>query len=67
MPKACPPDPPEAAKSNTSPSGDCVLLAGDPNWKVSDLIPQPTLLVSGKVRDRLAGLTVIYALEDEGS
>ena len=37
------------------------------NWKVADLIPQPTLLVSGKVRDRLAGLTGIYALEDEGS
>jgi len=35
-----------------------------PNWKVADLIPQPTLLVSGKVRDRLAGLTSIYALED---
>jgi hypothetical protein len=36
-----------------------------PNWKVADLIPQPTPQVSGKVRDRLAGLTSIYALEDE--
>jgi hypothetical protein len=38
-----------------------------PNWKVADIIPQPTLLVSGKVRDRLAVLTSTYALEDEGS
>jgi hypothetical protein len=37
-----------------------------PNWKVADLIPQPTPLVSREVRDALAHLTGIYALEDEG-
>jgi signal transduction histidine kinase len=37
-----------------------------PNWKVADIIPQPSLAVSGKIRDRLAPLTGIYALEDEG-
>jgi hypothetical protein len=36
-----------------------------PNWKVADLIPQPTLLVSAEVRDALAHLTGTYALEDE--
>jgi hypothetical protein len=36
------------------------------NWKVADIIPQPSLAVSGKIRDRLAPLTGIYALEDEG-
>jgi hypothetical protein len=37
-----------------------------PNWKVADIIPQPSLAVSGKIRDRLAPLTSIYALEDDG-
>jgi len=36
-----------------------------PNWKVADIIPQPSPLVSGKIRDALARLTGIYALEDE--
>jgi hypothetical protein len=35
-----------------------------PNWKVADLIPQPTALVSGEVRDALSRLTGKYALED---
>lgn len=35
------------------------------NWKVADLIPQPSLLVSRKVRGALAPLTGAYALEDE--
>jgi hypothetical protein len=37
------------------------------NWKVADLIPQPSLLVSGKVRARLARLTGKYALENEAN
>jgi hypothetical protein len=37
-----------------------------PNRKGADIIPQPSLAVSGKIRDRLAPLTGIYALEDEG-
>ena len=37
-----------------------------PNWKVADLIPQPTPLVSREVRDALAHLTGTHALEDEG-
>ena len=37
-----------------------------PNWKVADLIPQPTPLVSREIRDALAHLTGTYALEDEG-
>lgn len=36
-----------------------------PNWKVADIIPQPTLLVSTQVRAALAHLTGTYALEDE--
>jgi hypothetical protein len=36
-----------------------------PNWKVADLIPQQTLLVSGEVRDALAHLPGTYALENE--
>ena len=36
-----------------------------PNWKVADIIPQPTPLVSGEVRDALAHLTGTFALEDE--
>ncbi len=36
------------------------------NWKVADIVPQPSLLVSEKVRVTLAHLTGIYALEDEG-
>jgi len=35
-------------------------------YKVADLIPQPTPLVSREVRDALAHLTGTYALEDEG-
>jgi hypothetical protein len=35
------------------------------NWKVADIIPQPSPLVSGKIRDRLAPLTGTFALEDE--
>jgi hypothetical protein len=36
-----------------------------PNWKVADIIPQPTLLVSDEVRAALASLTGTYALEHE--
>jgi hypothetical protein len=36
-----------------------------PNWKVADIIPQPTLLVSGEVRAVLAHLTGAYSLEEE--
>ena len=36
-----------------------------PNWKVADIIPQPTPFVSGEVRDALAYLTGTFALEDE--
>ncbi len=37
-----------------------------PNWKIADIIPQPTLMVSGEVREALAHLPGTYALEDEG-
>ena len=40
---------------------------GGPNWKIADIIPQPTLLVSGQVREALAHLTGTYALEDEST
>lgn len=36
-----------------------------PNWKVADIIPQPTLLVSSQVRGALAHLTGTYALQDD--
>jgi hypothetical protein len=36
-----------------------------PNWKVADLIPQQTLLVSQEVRDALSRLARKYALADE--
>jgi hypothetical protein len=36
-----------------------------PNWKVADIIPQPTLVVSVEVRAALAHLTGTYALGDE--
>lgn len=36
-----------------------------PNWKVADIIPQPTLEVGGEVRKTLARLPGRYALEDE--
>lgn len=36
-----------------------------PNWKVADIIPQPSSLVSGKIRDKLLHLTRTYSLEDE--
>jgi hypothetical protein len=36
-----------------------------PNWKVADLIPQPTLLVSAEVRAALVRLTDNYALADD--
>ena len=36
-----------------------------PNWKVADIVPQPSPLVSGQIRDRLARLTGRYSLEDE--
>jgi hypothetical protein len=36
-----------------------------PNWKVADIVPQPSPLVSDEVRDELARLTGTYALEDE--
>jgi hypothetical protein len=35
-----------------------------PNWKVADLIPQPTFAVSIKVRHALADLPGEYALAD---
>jgi hypothetical protein len=41
------------------------LKGTGPNWKVADIIPQPTPLVSGEVRDALAHLTGTFALEDE--
>jgi len=37
-----------------------------PNWKVADLIPQPALLVSERVRAKLARLPDDYALDDQG-
>jgi hypothetical protein len=36
-----------------------------PNWKVADIIPQPTPLLSGELREALAPLTAAYALEDD--
>jgi hypothetical protein len=36
-----------------------------PNWKVADIIPQPSVLVSTKIRGRLARLMDKYVLEDE--
>jgi len=36
-----------------------------PNWKVADLIPQPTFVVSKEVRDVLAHLPGEYALADD--
>jgi hypothetical protein len=36
-----------------------------PNWKVADIIPQPTPLVSEHVRAALAHLTGAYSLEEE--
>jgi hypothetical protein len=36
-----------------------------PNWKVADIIPQPTRRVSGEVRAALAHLTGAYSLEEE--
>jgi hypothetical protein len=36
-----------------------------PNWKVADIVPQPSLLISGEVRAVLAHLTGTDALEDE--
>ena len=36
-----------------------------PNWEVADIIPQPTPLLSGELREALAPLTAAYALEDE--
>ena len=38
-------------------------VTGGPNWKVADIIPQPSLLVSTEVRAALARLTGTYALE----
>ena len=35
-----------------------------PNWKVADIIPQPTPFVSGEVRSALAILPGTYALEN---
>ena len=34
------------------------------NWKVADIIPQPSLLTSGNLRAVLARLTGKYTLED---
>jgi hypothetical protein len=36
-----------------------------PNWKIADIIPQPTLEVSVEVRKTLARLPGTYALEYE--
>jgi hypothetical protein len=36
-----------------------------PNWKVADLIPQPTLAFSTQMRALLADLPAIYTLENE--
>jgi hypothetical protein len=36
-----------------------------PNWKVADIIPQPSLRVSSKIRDALAPLMGRYTLADE--
>jgi hypothetical protein len=65
MPEACPPDLGGSEIQYVTirrlhPKGT------RPNWKVADLIPQPTPLVSREVRDALAHLTGTYALEDEG-
>jgi hypothetical protein len=34
------------------------------NWKVADIVPQPSLLTSNNLRAALARLTEKYALED---
>jgi hypothetical protein len=36
-----------------------------PNWKVADIIPQPSLMVGGKIRNALGPLMGKYILEDE--
>ena len=41
-------------KSSASQSGGCIPKGTGPDWKVADIIPQPSLAVSGKIRDRLA-------------
>ena len=38
---------------------------GGPNWKVADIIPQPTAPVSEVVRAALAHLPDAYHLEEE--
>jgi hypothetical protein len=49
----------------------CVMIrrlrpkGSGPNWKVADIIPQPTPFVSGEVRSALAILPGTYALENE--
>jgi hypothetical protein len=51
----------------------CVMIrrlrpkGSGPNWKVADIIPQPTPFVSGEVRSALAILPGTYALENEQS
>ena len=35
-----------------------------PNWKVADIIPQPAVSLSEKIREKLARLTGKYVLED---
>jgi hypothetical protein len=38
---------------------------GGPNWKAADVLPQPDLVLIGKVRAALARLPSMYALEDD--
>jgi hypothetical protein len=40
-------------------------IRGGPNWKAADVLPQPDLVLSGKVRAALTDLPSLYALEDE--
>jgi hypothetical protein len=40
-------------------------IRGGPNWKPADILPQPDLALTGKVRAALADLPSLYALDDE--
>jgi hypothetical protein len=40
-------------------------IGGGPNWKTADVVPQPDLVLIGKVRAALDDLPSLYALEDE--
>jgi hypothetical protein len=60
MPEACQTD----YRRNPKRYNSAIEQRCSPYWKVADISPEPSLLVSGKMRDQLAHLTGIYALED---